>query len=258
MVGATFWLESGTRVVMALYRPRAAAAFGVSDKRRLGLLVPHLRNALLLANRLTQAEELAGVGFAALEALSSSIAILDRERRVLFANAAMERSVAAGDVHFGPDGSAVGPKGHRRLFLADPADQKRFDILVAQTAKGGAGAAIRLLAGEGSLTLLVMPLSCQPPPQPAWGEGISPGNTLIILRNHAYRAALDGEVLRTLFGLSDTEVAVARSLIGGRTAEVVAAKHGVSLATIRTHVRHILEKSGAQSLRELEGILAAP
>ena len=65
-------------------------------------------------------------------------------------------------------------------------------------------------------------------------------------------------MLKALFGFTDAEVSVAQSLIGGRTAEIVAAERGVSVSTIRTQVRHILEKAGVQSLRELEAMLAAP
>lgn len=260
MMGSTFHVDGGTRVLMGLCRPRDAIAFEPADTHRLHVLVPHLRNALFLTHRLESAESIAKAGFDALENLAAGIAIVDRARQIVFANTAMERLAIAGDLFLRPDEGAARLGRRVRLSLAGSLDQGRFATLVEQTACGGAGAAMRVghAEGERRLVLFVMPLPCRLSPRSSGGRIIDPGKVLVIVRDHGHPVALKGEILKTLFGFTDAETAVARSLIGGRSAEAVASERGVSLATVRTHIRRILEKADIQSLRELEPFVAAP
>jgi DNA-binding CsgD family transcriptional regulator len=52
------------------------------------------------------------------------------------------------------------------------------------------------------------------------------------------------ELVQSLFDLTPAEARVARSLASGKAVETIAADGGVSLSTIRTHVRGVLEKTG--------------
>ena len=61
-------------------------------------------------------------------------------------------------------------------------------------------------------------------------------------------------MFRDLFGLSTAEAAVAVALLGGKTAEDVARVRQVSLDTVRSQIRTVLNKSEATNLRDLERI----
>ena len=64
-------------------------------------------------------------------------------------------------------------------------------------------------------------------------------------------------MLQQLFALTAAEAGVALALAAGRSAEEIAGERAVSLPTVRTQIRQILEKTGALHLRELVRLLAA-
>ena len=89
------------------------------------------------------------------------------------------------------------------------------------------------------------------------GAGTVPGRALVLLRNLGPASGLPAStLLRDLFGLTRSEAEVARALAGGATKARVAAERGLRETTIRTHVRALLDKTGAANLRELERLLA--
>lgn len=260
LLGSGFRMGNGMEAIFGLHRPRDAVAFELRERRRLDHLLPHLRNALFLAHRLEAAESLAAAGFAALDYLASGIAIIDRQGDVIFANAAMERAAATGAVRM-RRGESSGLSGRRpHLSLTRPGDQKCFIDLVERARRFGAGGAMQTGQQEGDrrLLLLAMPLPQALSPYASLGNIIDAARVLVILRDQSHPAALSGDMLKALFGFTEAEAAVATSLCGGRTPEAIADERGVSMATVRTQVRHILEKAGVRSLRELEGILLAP
>jgi DNA-binding CsgD family transcriptional regulator len=60
------------------------------------------------------------------------------------------------------------------------------------------------------------------------------------------------------FELTDREVQVVDELARGRRPKQIAFDWGVSLATVRTHIRHAKRKMGARTLPELAAMTAAP
>jgi DNA-binding CsgD family transcriptional regulator len=63
------------------------------------------------------------------------------------------------------------------------------------------------------------------------------------------------ELVQSLFDLTPAEARVARSLAAGRTVENIASEGGVSLNTVRTHVRGVLEKTGCNRQAEVIALL---
>jgi DNA-binding CsgD family transcriptional regulator len=63
------------------------------------------------------------------------------------------------------------------------------------------------------------------------------------------------ELVQALFDLTPAEARVARSLASGKTAENIAEDGGVSLNTVRTHVRGVLEKTGCNRQAEVIALL---
>ena len=56
--------------------------------------------------------------------------------------------------------------------------------------------------------------------------------------------------MQSLFDLTPAEAQVARSLASGKTVEAIATDGGVSVNTVRTHVRATYEKLGVQNRAE--------
>jgi DNA-binding CsgD family transcriptional regulator len=64
-------------------------------------------------------------------------------------------------------------------------------------------------------------------------------------------------LVQSLFDLTPAEARVARSLASGKAVETIAADSGVSLNTIRTHVRGVLEKTGCNRQIDVVALLTA-
>jgi len=64
------------------------------------------------------------------------------------------------------------------------------------------------------------------------------------------------ELVQALFDLTPAEARVARALASGKTAEDIATTGGVSLATIRTQLRGVLEKTGCGRQTDVVALLA--
>ena len=60
------------------------------------------------------------------------------------------------------------------------------------------------------------------------------------------------ELVQSLFDLTAAEARVARNLTAGQTVEQIASSNGVSLNTVRTQVRGVLEKTGCR--RQVEAV----
>ena len=69
------------------------------------------------------------------------------------------------------------------------------------------------------------------------------------------RAQTWREVLRNVYGLTDAEADVAFLVLGGARIKEIARHRGVSLNTVRTHLKHIFDKTNAQSQADLVRVL---
>src|SRR5262249_402629 len=63
------------------------------------------------------------------------------------------------------------------------------------------------------------------------------------------------ELIQSLFDLTPAEARVARSLATGKTVEEIASERTISVNTVRTHVRGVLEKTGCNRQAEVIAIL---
>jgi DNA-binding CsgD family transcriptional regulator len=63
--------------------------------------------------------------------------------------------------------------------------------------------------------------------------------------------ALPVELVQSLFDLTVAEARVARSLTMGQTVDEIASEKGVSIHTVRTQVRGVLEKTGSRRQAEV-------
>jgi DNA-binding CsgD family transcriptional regulator len=65
------------------------------------------------------------------------------------------------------------------------------------------------------------------------------------------------ELVQSLFDLTPTEARVARGFASGKTVQDIAADRGLSLNTIRTHVRGVLQKTGCNRQVDIVALLTA-
>lgn len=63
--------------------------------------------------------------------------------------------------------------------------------------------------------------------------------------------------MRESYSLTKAEIGIGRELLMGRTAEDIANGRSTSVATVRTHVRHILEKTGVRRIADFISLFSS-
>jgi len=108
-------------------------------------------------------------------------------------------------------------------------------------------------SGGPPLQMLVTPLL--PVGPPATYDG--PPAVVIFLSDPSGHIDTSDQMLRSLFALTKTEARVAHLLVQGMATRETAARLGMSPATARWHVKHLLLKTGTRSQRQLACVLLA-
>ena len=231
------------RAYLSLFRPEGAPGFGEEERRLHALLLPHVRRALWLQERLA----LAGAQEAALDRLAFGLLLLDGGGRVLFANRAAQATLARGD------GLA---ERAGRLVAADARTSAALERLVREVASpdprrpASAGGVLALPRPSGRLPwrLIASPLPADlAVGLPAGG----PARVLLVVSDPERVPTPPLEQLRHLLGLTPQEARLALLLAGGSELKDAAERLGVGYETARTHLRGALAKAGVRRQGQL-------
>jgi len=146
----------------------------------------------------------------------------------------------------------------RRLVCMDGRSHQKVEHAIQRlhnkSQRGASNVAIRVARGNDQSDLQINivafdtshPLSTTPD---------VPAFCIWIFDPGAYKR-IDGELLREIHGLTVSEAAVAVALFRGLSIEEVATELGVSVNTIKTHLKHIFQKCEVRSQAELLQMLA--
>lgn len=239
----------------------SAAVFGLfrherhgpadSDVRyRLSLVVPHIRRAVLIAQlfdlRVAESQSLAE----SLDALSVCMFLVDCDRRIVHANAAGSALLKAGDVL-----RAVGES----MFAHNAQDDRALRAVFAAAAQGDAalgtaGTAMPLVGKSGNRYLAhALPLNSGA--RRIAGVSAGAAAALFVRRAGLMISSRSGLIAKT-FSLTPTELRVLLAIVDVGGIPEVANALGVAESTIRTHVGHLFEKTGASRQADLVKLVA--
>ena len=259
--GGVLAVDEGAPI--AFYRDQRAGPFDEESRERITMVLKHLERGLRVYRELKLQADRADSGFAALAALPLFVAIVDAELRVRFANAAsvgMTRAPHAGLLF---ESSGMPDSRQSCLRASRREDHEALRKLVWSAVRGGAGGTMRVrshgirsLDGDTSMAVVVSPLPARVMVEDSARRGLALGTAMVLAKPVAAAPVPREEMLCDFFGLTFAEAAVAVALLGGATAEDVARARSVSLGTIRTQIRVVLEKMNARNLRHFEQIVA--
>jgi DNA-binding CsgD family transcriptional regulator/PAS domain-containing protein len=239
---------------IAFHRSARAEPFGAAEEALLTPLFRHLRRALLMEARLAasgwQTANALRSGFAA---LPQGVVLLDRHRRIVATNPAMEAIAARAD------GLSLGGESG----LATPHAQARSALSQA------VGAAILATTGKVKMmpdaTSVAVPRRNGLPPyivqalplRRIAGLGMPEDFTgaMLLVTDDASRPRPRAPLLRQAFGLTPAEALLAAALAAGRTVAQHAATRKIAVETARSHLAAIRRKTGCRSLAELTALL---
>lgn len=247
MIGAVFPAADGAIGVLGIHRPKGAGAYRATERRQAALVLPHLQRALRLGQRFAAVSHAHAATLQALDRLDTGVLMVDGAGRVIQASSMAERllcenaelAVICGRLSLYP------PALHDKLLalMRDAMDTARGKIT-----KPGAVLAIPR-QDRMPLTLEVAPLR---PSASAFGEQ----RTCVLVFIRDPEALIAVARLRELFGFTRTEGVVAAALGRGASLEDIAAGMGIGLATVRSHLKRILAKTGTHRQAEAAALLA--
>lgn len=248
MIGAVFPTDDGALGVLGIHRPKDAGHYNDDDRRKVGLLLPHLQRAMRLGQRVAQAERARDITFESLDALDTGVMIVEGCGRVIHANVIAEGMLRENAGLTARDGY---------LRAAEPALNTRLrkaiveSVALAEGVLYPASAAIRIDRANGPpWTLSVAPL------RPRWSQlAVSAPMALILMRDPEYPPMLI-ESLRALFDLTRTEALVAANLSRGRALPQIAADLGIGIMTVRSHLKRILLKTNTCRQGEVIAVIS--
>lgn len=247
---------AGPLVVVAYFRDAADAGFSARDRWKSSLLLPHLAHALAESARASDAERRRADAEAALNGLRHGILLMGVQGEVLFHNRAAARIFELNDgLRLQPSTRASG-----RAYLAARLStaQAAIDEAVRRAAAGPGTlphpgtVAIPRPSGRAIFRLRFSPL-----PSRHGFSDIAHGaaRVIISIADTAIPAEVDPGLMKSLYGLTRAEVAVAQQVIEGKGLEEIGECCGLSVNTLKTHLNHIYAKTNTANRAMLVRLL---
>jgi DNA-binding CsgD family transcriptional regulator/PAS domain-containing protein len=241
-IGNTLLAESGIVANITLLRAPDMETFSRAEVNAFELLSTHMTRALQMSIRLERPET-CPASTATLDAMPQAIAVLDAQRRVLYANAAMELVLARKQ-------GLVVLQGE--LKATDDGAQQRFTACVASALSAGsvpAGGTVPLilrLAESGHLRLHILPLAGR------LGRAlVSKPTLLLVATEHARLASSSHVAICQLYGCTPSEARLAQLLAEGKTLQESAIQLGITYGSARVYMKIVFEKVGVHTQAQL-------
>lgn len=239
-------LRSGLRAGwLALQRWADQPDYGAADLELLGLLSPHICRSLRIADVLDLRTITSQVLDRTLEGLSAGVVLLDRDGRIVHANAAAKRLIAVG--------TAVRAAGGR-LLPVDRGAQVAFSHALtlkpdARLSEQPGPSSIALPDPNGAgLLATVLPLD-----RGQRRHILAPfaAAHAVFVQDASAAPSLPIAAFATLYRLTRAEQRFLAVLLAGTQVSEASAMLGVAESTGKTHLKHLFEKTGTNKQTEL-------
>ena len=242
--------ESGEMVAgLSVYRWEGDGPFSEAEMRRADALVSHFHRAFRMRMLLDAAHHARVPVADALDRLPLGMLVLDGNRHVLIENASAARVLAL------EDGIEIRSAG---LAAADARENTKLHELIkaalesteGQSLNGTSFMQISRPSGRQPLSVMVSPLlSAQA------GALSSEAVVACFISDPEAGHAPTLEALGQIYGLTPAEAEVVQLLAKGLPLDEIAADRGISLNTVRSHLKHIFSKTGTNRQGELLGLV---
>ncbi len=233
----------GLEVIIGFQRGPKQPGFGSREAVTLQGLSEHLRLAAhLMLKTLPHAQKVHS-GFSILDQISHAVIVTDCESRIHFANR------IAGSFFRMADGLMT-----RNRKLVSMLNDKALSIQIRSAVTEGRVGALSIPrpSKKPSYNLIVSPLASTASP----GNIHQRASALIQIANPDHQPVLMTDLLVSLYKLTPAETRLALRLFEGVTPAEYAEDAGISIATVRTQIRSVLDKTHTKRQAELIKLLA--
>jgi DNA-binding CsgD family transcriptional regulator/PAS domain-containing protein len=219
-------------------------------RRRMRLIVPHIRRAVLVAGLIELKSAEAATFADTLDGLSAAICLVDAAGQIVHANPACKAILDAGDFL-----SAIGG----RLVAGDEKIDQTLRQLFAAAGDGDAaiqtqGIALSLRALDGTRHVAhVLPLTSGA--RRLAGTAYA-ATAALFIRKAAIEAPSAPEIIGRSYNLTPTELRVLLAIVEVGGVPEVAVALGLAETTVKTHLGRVFVKTGAGRQADLVKIVA--
>ena len=229
------------------------ARHGVVDdkaRRRMSLIVPHVRRAVLIG-RVMDLQKAEAATFAdTLDGIAAGMFLVEESARVVHVNAAGQALLAAGTM--------LRVAGDRLTAVNAQADQTLLDIFMA------AGSGDAAIGSKG----IAVPLSgCDSEPYVAHVLPLTSGArrrggtayaavAAVFVHKAALKTPSPPEVIAKTYALTASELRVLLAIVSVGGAPETAEALGIAETTVKFHLRRLFEKTGARRQADLVKLVA--
>ncbi len=241
ILGVDLRLASGFEARLRLSRAPGGEAFTQDERRWVEKILPHLRQALEIYQRLELSRSERAVMIDTVEQFSVGTVLLDAGFAVLKINEVAASILAEAD------GIAL---ENERIVLADPDAHRNFNAALAEARAASAGSRSLFPVERPSGRAGIMTIM-QPVPTPDFMQTGAVPAVALLITDPTRQRQIDGPALCRLFALTPTEGAIAAALANGASVGEAAQQLGIVDNTVRAHLRSIFSKLGVNRQLQL-------
>jgi DNA-binding CsgD family transcriptional regulator/PAS domain-containing protein len=237
------------RAAFSLCRSVRQGPLGREGRQLLERLVPHLCRSIRLGLRIDGYRALQRAEHHVLDRLSAGVILLDRQARIVYANAAARA--------LGADDGPLRLRGARVTAHAFPYSQRLGELI--RMALRGAPAGSMSVARPSDGTLLTILASSVRGRDVGHFADLSMRDSAVLLFivDPTNRAGIPVAWIVDAYGLTPAEARVALAASTGLTIPETASQLGLSPNTIKTHLRKVFAKTGVSRQAELARLMAS-
>ncbi|MET3614947.1 DNA-binding CsgD family transcriptional regulator [Rhizobium aquaticum] len=240
--GSVASVPTGDLLVFSFERRQDRGPFDRPALSKLDTLRPHLARSALFAGRL-HLQRIAALT-QAMSSLGLPAAALDSRGKVLLANDEFHDLKEQVSIHI----------DDRLLIASKTANQLLRESLEALASGTGDGGSIPIPAGaDGGVPMVAHIVPIRRGAHDVFARAVA----LLIVTRVERPGPPQADLLGTLFDLTPAEDRVARHLADGLTIDECARTLGVTIATVKTQIRSIFNKTGTARQSELLQLIAS-
>jgi DNA-binding CsgD family transcriptional regulator len=236
-----FWLHKAPDKIIALtiQGTKRRGQFDERDGERIQPLIPHLRRALEIRDRLETAQLRTDTLAKSVNNVSFGVMVLDAMGHLLEANSVAEQLLQTEP--------GIRRNADKTLSLREPAGTDLYRWIVAGTPPiSSHNGLLHVQRSNGSpISVLVTRL-----PSTASWLGYDP-RWVLLLFDPDRRVQASTEIIARDLGISEREAEIAALLVAGYDLRAITAMLNISVHTVRTHLKSIFSKTGLRSQAEL-------
>lgn len=244
------WVERRPNrgVVLGVQGSLARGAFTDDERRRMAVLIPHVRRVVEMKDRMAQAQIRADGLLETMDRLPFGLLLLADSWEIIEASTAAQALLTRrAGIH----------ADHGRLGFVHSADERAFAERLKEDPNRARLNDTILVSRPNSrqpLSLLVLPLN---PSQEHWLRPIA--RWMVLVFDPDASPALPERVIQRTLGITAAEAALAQRITSGLSVAEAAAQLGVSLNTVRAQLKSIYAKTGVNTQAQLvRRVLTSP